>query len=44
MPDGFLDGVERLLAGASEGAVAEAAGAVAVGLEALAREEGLDGP
>jgi len=44
LPDGFLDGVERLLAGAGEGAVAEAAGAVAEGLEALAREEGLDRP
>jgi len=42
VPEGFLDGVERLLAGASTGAVAEAAGAVAEGLEALAREEGLD--
>lgn len=41
VPPGFIDDVGRLLAGAGDGAVAEAAADVAEGLEWLAREEGL---
>jgi hypothetical protein len=41
LPPAFHDDVARLLAGAAEGVVAEAADAVAEGLLALARDEGL---
>jgi len=41
-PPGFLDDVARLLAGAGDGTVAEAAGDVAEGLEWLVRQEGLE--